>query len=267
MNVAAEQLEKRAATAAGREAEQAALQGDIRGSSNQSRFGGRFLAGTLVATEFDLKCIDRLKGDERVWSYDLTSGRWTLCRIVETYESDYVGEVVDLVVAGEPIESTYHHPFWVIEGEGLAARPRPEHIDDATVPGAAVPGRWVDAGDLRLGDLLLLKPDRRERISAMAIRQAGQKRTISRSTACTTTPSAASPSSYTTTPQAACSRQRRQTGAARESHAGGAGRRGAFRQAKADAGYSVPATLRLCERCRTGRIQAAPFGNTSLTYR
>jgi len=57
----------------------------------------------------------------------------------------------------EIIESTTGHPFWVIEGEDLDSRPRPEHIVGAQVPTSIVPGRWVDSHDLRPSDVLFLK--------------------------------------------------------------------------------------------------------------
>lgn len=56
----------------------------------------------------------------------------------------------------ETIEATVLHPFWVVRGEELDDRPRREHL--ATVPDdSTTPGRWVDAGDLRAGDMLLLR--------------------------------------------------------------------------------------------------------------
>src|SRR6266542_3179039 len=54
--------------------------------------------------------------------------------------------------AGETIKATGGHPFWVISGEDLDKRPVPEHCP-AEVPNAALPGRWVNAIDLRLGDI------------------------------------------------------------------------------------------------------------------
>ena len=80
-----------------------------------------------------------------------------------------MGEKIGMKVAGEWIESTRHHPVWVVEGKNLDERPRPEHVRQAEVANATVQGRWVDAGDLWLGDVLLLKPDRREVIEDIRI--------------------------------------------------------------------------------------------------
>lgn len=40
---------------------------------------------------------------------------------------------------------------------------------------AQVPGRWADAGNLRVGDVVLLKPERRATISRLSVRQARQE--------------------------------------------------------------------------------------------
>src|SRR5207244_9519749 len=61
---------------------------------------------------------------------------------------------------GETIEATGGHPFWVISGEDLDKRPVPEHCP-AEVPNAAIPGRWVNAVDLRVGDVLFTRDGRR----------------------------------------------------------------------------------------------------------
>ena len=57
--------------------------------------------------------------------------------------------------SGAEVRSTYHHPYWVVSGEDLDERPTPDQLGEQlqSVPG--VEGRWVDAGDLRPGDVLL----------------------------------------------------------------------------------------------------------------
>ena len=68
-----------------------------------------------------------------------------------------------MTVAGETIDSTSRHPYFVVRGENLEDRPTLEHL--ARVPdGATTPGRWVDAADLRVGDELLLRDGRIEPI-------------------------------------------------------------------------------------------------------
>ncbi|MBI3837748.1 MAG: hypothetical protein HY288_07420 [Planctomycetia bacterium] len=143
-------------------------------SSNAANFLGCFFAGTVVATEVGPKRIESVVADERVWSCDLTTGRWRLCPVVETYEAEYVGDLIEVTVEGKRIESTYHHPFWVVEGQHLDERPRPDHVERAAEPSAIVAGRWVDAGDLQIGDVLLLKADRRVPVEALDVRQVVQ---------------------------------------------------------------------------------------------
>jgi hypothetical protein len=113
-----------------------------------------FPAGTLVATENGPKAIERIVADERVWALDLKTEKWRLCRVTESLDRFHVGDYVGIDLNAETIESTGGHPFWVVAGEGLSNRPQPDHVD-ALEPGAAAPGQWVDARDLRAGDLLL----------------------------------------------------------------------------------------------------------------
>ena len=108
-------------------------------------------------------------GGNLVWAFDLVTGEWRLCRVAETYVTDYIGEKIRIRVAGEWIESTRHHPVWVVEGKNLEERPRPEHVRQAETADATVPGRWVDAGDVQTGDVLLLKPDRRATVEAREV--------------------------------------------------------------------------------------------------
>jgi hypothetical protein len=131
-----------------------------------------FPAGTPIATELGLRPIESIECNDRVWSFDLMTGKWELCRVAETYERDHDGDLVEVFVGGSATESTYHHPYWVLDGADLADRPEPDHVRAATVRDAVVPGRWVDAGDLCIGDVLLLQDGRREPITEILLRQA-----------------------------------------------------------------------------------------------
>ena len=97
-----------------------------------------------------------------------------LRNVLECYESTCEGKIVAISVADEVIEATLGHPFWVIEGQGLAERNRPEHSPKAPVK-SCLAGRWVDAGDLNVGDVLLLKHNKRAKISQVAVHQASEK--------------------------------------------------------------------------------------------
>jgi len=122
-----------------------------------------FPAGTPVSTESGQKPIEQVQPGERVWAYSLGQGEWALRPVLETYEF-LDRDFVRLQVGGEQIVSTAGHPFWVIRGDELNNRPRPEHIREAEqelLDGhSQLPGRWVDATDLQPGDVLFLRDGR-----------------------------------------------------------------------------------------------------------
>ena len=84
-----------------------------------------FFAGTPVATENGTKPIERVGRGERVWSCDLGDGNWKLCRVAEMFELRHVGPRISTVFSGEKIDSTDHHPFWVVSGDDLEGRQVP----------------------------------------------------------------------------------------------------------------------------------------------
>ncbi len=112
-----------------------------------------------MATEEGLRPIEGIKPGDRVWSYDVVASAWRLCRVTVPYSLQYKGTAVRVTAAGETVESTYRHPYWVLRGEALAYRPWLEHLAFIP-PEATTPGRWVDACDLRAGDELLLRDGR-----------------------------------------------------------------------------------------------------------
>jgi Pretoxin HINT domain len=127
-----------------------------------------FPAGTLVATADGLRPIESIVSGQRVWAYDLIASRWELRHVLRTYSRPCKGRATSVTVAGETIESTARHPYFVVRGEELEGRPRLEHL--AQVPdGATTPGRWVDAMDLRAGDELLLRDGRIKQIDRVRL--------------------------------------------------------------------------------------------------
>jgi hypothetical protein len=61
-----------------------------------------------------------------------------------------------LRAGGETIETSWNHPFLVVRGQDLESRPMPMDLP----PGEAVStdhGRWVEARDIRAGDVLLTR--------------------------------------------------------------------------------------------------------------
>jgi RHS repeat-associated protein len=132
----------------------------------QGLFGWCFPAGTLVHTATGLQRIETVKAGQEVWAYDLIASQWRACRVLETFTRLYEGHSTFVTVEGETIESTLLHPYWVVSGEGLAERPRKKHLASAPAE-ATTPGRWVDAGDLQVGDELLLRDGRIAKVKAV----------------------------------------------------------------------------------------------------
>jgi hypothetical protein len=115
-----------------------------------------------------------VRADDIVCAFDLTTSKWKARRVVETYEHDYEGVLVTLTVGDEVIESTTNHPFWVVAGDGLDERPESIHAPVLS-PDTRTAGRWVDVGELCVGDELLLKAERRGVVTRLAARHVRQK--------------------------------------------------------------------------------------------
>jgi hypothetical protein len=138
-----------------------------------AQFVNCFSADTLIATEHGQKAIQNIRASERVWAFDLVANEWKLRHVIETYQHEHDGDMAAVSVAGEEIESTGHHPWWVVRGEALGQRPQPEHVPGNPV-GFHGEGRWVDAIDLRVGDVLLLRSGEQAPISRLSVRHARQ---------------------------------------------------------------------------------------------
>ena len=137
--------------------------------SPMGNMGPCFPANTFVSARDGFKPIQYIRPNDHVWGFDLTDCEWKLRPVVEIYEHDYEGDLVAITVAGEIIEATSNHPFWVVLGEGLDLRDKPEHaLEQSGI--TTSPGRWVNAGDLRIGDVLLLKSERQAAITQLAVR-------------------------------------------------------------------------------------------------
>jgi hypothetical protein len=126
-----------------------------------------FVAGTLVATAEGQRPIETIRAGDLVWAYDFKTSHWYLRRVVRPLVHNYNGDFIRYRVREEEIASTGNHPCWVIEGEALVERPPPEHVN-ALEAQTQTPGRWVDARDLRVGDVLLLREARPARITELS---------------------------------------------------------------------------------------------------
>jgi hypothetical protein len=61
-----------------------------------------FAAGTLVATEDGQKPIEQVQAGKRVWACDLAADEWRLCRVLDTYVFEHVGDLVALFACIHP---------------------------------------------------------------------------------------------------------------------------------------------------------------------
>ncbi len=132
-------------------------------------FGNCFPPGTLVSTEDGPKAIEDIRAGQNVWACDLSTETWKLCNVSDTLNAIYHGDIVTLEVAGASIDATGNHPFWVLEGDELEKRRMPEHVY-ALEPGVIGRSRWVDARDLRNGDLVLHRSGEFSRITRIKSR-------------------------------------------------------------------------------------------------
>ncbi|MCZ2342869.1 MAG: hypothetical protein LC104_13930 [Bacteroidales bacterium] len=114
-----------------------------------------FVAGTLVHTVEGTKPIEEVTTADQVWAFDRQTQQWRLCPVVQTFErrSDLLTHLT--LDDGTELTGTVGHPFWVIEGEGLAGRTVGDHGHDET-PGPT-PGRWVAMSALAVGDVVLTR--------------------------------------------------------------------------------------------------------------
>ncbi|MEV0949670.1 polymorphic toxin-type HINT domain-containing protein [Promicromonospora sp. NPDC050249] len=110
--------------------------------------GSCFVAGTLVLTEAGPTSIEDIEVGDKVWARDLTTGDDVL-RVVDKTFVRNTEHLVHLTVDGAKLSTTAEHPFWV-DGRG-----------------------WVDAGDLKPGDVLVT-PDGVATLDRKLVEQRGE---------------------------------------------------------------------------------------------
>ena len=121
-----------------------------------------FPAGTPVATSDGLRPIESIRAGDQVWAFDHVAGKWVLKDVLANFvHHDYHADLVHVTVADDTIQGTMLHPFWVISGKDLDERTIRSHLEQPP-EGSQIPGRWVDATDLKIGDQLLLQDGSQE---------------------------------------------------------------------------------------------------------
>ena len=103
--------------------------------------------------------IETIRLGDRVWASDLVADSWKLRSVLQNFVTEYRADMVHVTVAGETIQATMLHPFWVNEGRDLPERPFRSHLGRAA---GGITGHWslVDATDLRAGDKVLTRDGR-----------------------------------------------------------------------------------------------------------
>jgi serpin B len=116
--------------------------------------GGCFPTGTQVPTPEGLLPIEVLESGSAVYAFDLSKGEWTTARVAVRSTYPFSGAMVTIRAAGDTIEATWNHPFLVMRGKDLEDRRVPMDLpsDEAL---STARGRWVEARDIREGDVLL----------------------------------------------------------------------------------------------------------------
>jgi len=119
---------------------------------------GCFVAGTPVKSEHGLRPIEEIKAGEKVLAYDHNTGFWILANVIKPLTHNYNGDFINITllttIGSDQIKPTGNHPFWVISGKNIDARPA---VKDVPLLEQAMTtnGRWVEARDLCIGDALL----------------------------------------------------------------------------------------------------------------
>jgi hypothetical protein len=101
-----------------------------------------------------------------VAAFDVRTGESTVAPIASTQRHTYHGDMISVTAGGSTVVGTGNHPFFVLQGRDLQARPRPADVppdDQISFPA----GRWVAARDLVVGDLLVVTDGSTARVSSV----------------------------------------------------------------------------------------------------
>ncbi len=132
--------------------------------------GGCFPAGTEVLTASGPRSIETVEPGTAIYSFNLSTGKWVLKKILKRLIHHYEGDMVTINMDQITIQATGNHPFYVLRGDQLFSRPLPQDIPKEEQHTAGR-GRWVEARNLREGDLLQNKSGEVLMVTSLSSRQ------------------------------------------------------------------------------------------------
>lgn len=115
--------------------------------------GGCFPAGTEVLTANGHRAIETVEPGTEVYACDLATGEWILARVLKRQSFQWEGDMITIQLGSITIQATGNHPFYVVRGDRLASRPLPQDVPPEEQRMTEY-GRWVEARDLKKGDVL-----------------------------------------------------------------------------------------------------------------
>jgi serine protease inhibitor len=118
--------------------------------------GGCFPAGTPVHTSAGTLSIEEVGAGMTVRGFDMSTKEWVDAQVVGLETIAYSGDVITFQAGDALLSATGNHPFFVTEGVELGTRPAAVDVP-ALERRWATSGRWVEARDLRDGDILKAK--------------------------------------------------------------------------------------------------------------
>jgi hypothetical protein len=114
---------------------------------------GCFPRGTEVLTAEGPRPIETIQPGSEVYACDIPSGEWKTAKVRARTSRRFDGDMVTVRMGPAEVQATGNHPFYVLHGDRLSSRPLPPDVPgmEQKPPGE---GRWVEARDLREGDVL-----------------------------------------------------------------------------------------------------------------
>ncbi|MBA7636707.1 hypothetical protein ES703_44328 [subsurface metagenome] len=91
-------------------------------------YSGCFPSGTEVLTADGPRAIEAVEPGTEVYACDLSSGEWTLARVLKMRAYHYEGDMITIQMGSIKIQATGNHPFYVLRGDRLAYRPVSQEI-------------------------------------------------------------------------------------------------------------------------------------------